>query len=235
MEVVFLGINDIGRRVYEWLCDRDGVTISALVTTKSQLDLVPTLEPDILVSVGYDHLVPADILEIPPDGCVNMHPSYLPFNRGKSPNVWSIVEGTPAGVTIHYMDEEFDTGDIIAQRTVETDFSDSGKDLHRRLETTQFDLFTDVWPDIESGTVDVTPQSDEQGTFHTTQDFLDLCKLDPDETTTVREFLNRLRALTFPPFDNAQIEVNGETYYVEVDITKEERDDEPDDSQLSSY
>lgn len=235
MEVVFLGINDIGRRVYEWLCDRDGVTISALVTTKSQLDLVPTLEPDILVSVGYDHHVPADILEIPPDGCVNMHPSYLPFNRGKSPNVWSIVEGTPAGVTIHYMDEEFDTGDMIAQRTVETDFSDSGKDLHRRLESTQFDLFTDVWPDIESGTVDVTPQSDEEGTFHTTQDFLDLCKLDPDETTTVRELLNRLRALTFPPFDNAQIEVNGETYYVEVDIRKEERDDEPDDSQLSSY
>jgi len=235
MEIVFLGINDIGNRVYEWLCDRDGVTVSALVTTGSQLELVQTLEPDMLVSVGYDHLVPADILEIPPDGCVNIHPSYLPFNRGKSPNVWSIVEGTPAGVTIHYMDEEFDTGDMIAQRTVETDFSDSGKDLHRRLESAQFDLFTDVWPDIESGAVDVTSQSDEQGTYHTTQDFLDLCKLDPDETTTVRELLNRLRALTFQPFDNAQIEVDGETYYVDVDIRKEGRDDDPDESHLSSY
>lgn len=235
MEIVFLGLNDIGYRLYDWLCDRNEVTISALATTTKQLELVRTLKPDLLVSVGFDHLVPGDVLSIPPRGCINMHPSYLPFNRGKSPNVWSIVEGTPAGVTIHYMDEEFDTGDIIAQRQVETDFADSGKDLHRRLETAQYDLFTEVWPDIEAGEIEGTPQSNERGTYHTTRDFLDLCELDPDEEVRVKDFLDRLRALSFPPFDNAEIEVNGKTYYVDVEIRRDSTEETPEGNMLSSY
>lgn len=235
MEVVFLGINDVGRRIYDWLCDRDGIRVRALVTTREQLDLVERLRPDLLVSVGYDHLVPGDVLSVPNEGAVNLHPSLLPYNRGKSPNVWPIVENTPAGVSLHYMDEEFDTGDLIAQRKVETDFTDTGKTLHKRLETAQFELFTDTWPAIEADDVKATSQSEADGTYHTTQDFLDLCELDPDAEVQAKELLDRLRALTFPPFDNAFLEVNGQTYYVDVDIRRGSTDEEPDESLLSSY
>jgi methionyl-tRNA formyltransferase len=218
MELVFLGVNDVGMRIYEWLCDRDGIEVSALVTTESQLQLVRELEPEIVVSVGYDHLVPPDILSEPPAGCINLHPAYLPYNRGKSPNVWSIVENTPAGVTLHYMDEEFDTGEIIARREVDLSFSDTGKDLHHRLETAQFDLFTDVWPTIEAGDVETTTQSLENGEYHSVEDFQELCEIAPDEEYSAKELLDILRALTFPPFDNAYIEIEGERYYVDVDI-----------------
>jgi len=235
MEVVFLGYNDVGLDVYDWLCDRVDVSVLALVTRNDQLDIVSRLQPDLLVSVGYDHLVPEEVLSVPSDGAVNMHPSLLPFNRGKSPNVWPIVEGTPAGVSLHYMDTEFDTGDIIAQREVEVDFADTGKDLHERLERAQFDLFTDVWPAISAGDVDFTPQSDKEGTYHTTEDFLNLCELDPKVEVQVRPFLNRLRALTFPPFDNARLNIDGKTYYVDIDIRRGPSDEEPDDSRLSSY
>lgn len=235
MEIVFLGINDVGMEIYEWLCDRNEVSVAALVTTKEQLDLVPQLDPNLVVSVGYDYRVPDRILSIPSRGCLNLHPSYLPYNRGKSPNVWSIVDGTPAGVTLHYMDEEFDTGDIVARRKVDIDFSDTGKDLHNRLERAQFQLFTETWPSIENGEVDATAQSKEAGTYHSTSDFMELCELDPTEEVTIREFLDRLRALTFPPFDNAKVEIEGRTYYIDVDIRSESRDDEPEDSLLSSY
>jgi len=140
MEVAFLGVNDVGFRIYEWLCDREGVDVVALVTDRDQLDLVEREQPAFLVSVGFDHLVPTETLSIPSEGAVNLHPSLLPYNRGKSPNVWTIVDGTPAGVSLHYMDAEFDTGEAIAQRAVETDFADTGKDLHRRLEEAQFKL-----------------------------------------------------------------------------------------------
>lgn len=236
MEVVFLGINDVGMRIYEWLCDKSSVDVAALLTTKSQLKLVHEIRPDVVISVGYDHLVPKDVLEVPPKGCINVHPSLLPHNRGKSPNVWSIVEGTPAGVTLHYMDEEYDTGEIIAQREVEVRFEDTGKDLHRRLERAQLDLFASIWPDIEGGEVETTPQSSEEGSYHSVSDFKELCEIDPDAEYTAKEFLDVLRALTFPPFDNACIEIGRKQYYVDVEIRSSTEISEGDpDGYLSSY
>ncbi|WP_435358647.1 methionyl-tRNA formyltransferase [Haloarchaeobius sp. DFWS5] len=217
-EVVFLGVNDAGMRIYEWLCDKDGVTVHALVTTKEQLSLVERLKPDYLVSVGYRHIVPPSTLSVPSEGCINVHPALLPYNRGANPNVWSIVDGTPAGVTIHQMDENLDTGDVLAQEEVDTTFADTGRTLYERLEDVQYDLFVETWPQIEDDTVSQTAQSADEGTYHRLSDFDELCNLDPEETTTVRELLDRLRALTFPPYDNATIEINGESYYVDVDI-----------------
>jgi methionyl-tRNA formyltransferase len=235
MEIVFLGVNDVGMRVYEWLCDRNDVSVSALLTTKEQLDLVEELQPDMAVSVGYDHIVPPDVLSVPDRGCLNLHPAYLPYNRGKSPNVWCIVEDTPAGATLHYMDEGVDTGDIIARKKAEKRFDDTGKDLHRRLEEAQFELFVETWREIESGDVETTTQN-EEGTYHEQREFEELCELNPDEEYTVKELLDRLRALTFPPFDNAFVEVDGDKYYVEVDIRHEddEQNGEP-EGFLSSY
>jgi methionyl-tRNA formyltransferase len=235
MNVVFLGVNDVGMRIYEWLAHRDETTVDALLTESDQLDLIRDIEPDWIVSVGFDHLVPADILSVPSDGAVNLHPSLLPYNRGKSPNVWPLIEGTPAGVTLHQMDEEFDTGDIIAQRGVDTNFSDTGKDLHKRLEAAQYDLFTEVWPDIETGDIESTPQNSDHGSYHTTADFLELCKLDPGEEVQIKEFLDRLRGLTFPPFNNVKIEVSGETYYIDVKIKPDDGTDPGVDGMLSSY
>jgi methionyl-tRNA formyltransferase len=236
MEVIFLGINDVGMRIYDWLCDREGVSVLALLTTDEQLSMVQREQPDMVVSVGFGHLVPDEILSVPTRGCINLHPALLPYNRGASPNVWSLVEGTPPGVTLHYMDAEFDTGDIIAQRRVEADFSDTGKDLHKRLEAAQYKLFTEVWPRIENSSIDASPQPGDAGTYHTVADFEDLCAIDPGESYRAKELLDILRALTFPPFDNAHLDIDGERYYVDVDIRPaQERSDDDHDGFLSAY
>ena len=220
VEVIFLGINDAGMRIYDWLCDQDNIFMHSILTTKDQLRIIKNVEPDYIVSCGYQHIVPESVLTIPTKGCLNLHPAYLPYNRGANPNVWSIIEGTPAGVTLHYMDPGIDTGDIVARRKVETAFSDSGKDLHKRLEDAQLELFQDVWSDILSDNISVFEQDENQGTYHQTSEFETLCELNPDEEVRVKEFLDRLRALTFPPYNNAKIEIDNETYYVEVDITR---------------
>jgi methionyl-tRNA formyltransferase len=235
MDVVFLGVNDIGMRIYQWLCRRDGVCVNALLTEQQQLDLIETIQPKLIISVGFDYLVPPEILDVPERGAINLHPSLLPHNRGKSPNVWPIVEETPAGVTLHYMDEEFDTGEIIAQREVEFDFSDTGKDLHTRLENEQYDLFTDVWPKIEQNDINPSKQETDKGRYHSKEDFIELCEFDPEEKLEAKELLNRLRALTFPPFDNAHIEIDGETYYIDVDIRRAEETRKEVEGLLSAY
>lgn len=218
LEIVFLGVNEAGMRVYDWLCDREGVFVHSLLTTEEQLPVVEDVRPDYVVSCGYQHVVPEEILEVPSGGCLNLHPAYLPFNRGANPNVWSLVEGTPAGVTLHYMDADLDTGAIVSQREVDARFSDTGRDLHERLEDAQVELFERTWPKIEAGEASVSEQDGDAGTYHRTADFEALCELDPDAEVVVKDFLDRLRALTFPPYDNAYLDLDGERYYVEVNI-----------------
>ena len=226
MDLVFLGTNNVGLEIYEWLCDRESVTVHALLTTEGQLEHVERIEPDVVVAVGYEHVVPPDVLEIPDEGCINVHPGYLPHTRGFNPNVWSIVDDLPAGATMHYMDEGIDTGDIIARTEVATSFADTGRDVYERVESACFDLFTETWPRIERGEVDPTAQEDIEVTFHTKRDFENLCELDPEAEYTVEEFLDILRALTFPPFNNAEIDVGGERYFIDLSITPEADVDE---------
>lgn len=72
-------------RIHEWLCQRDSVNVTALVTELDQHDIVQKTSTDPIVSVGFDHFVPPEILEVPSEGALNLHPSYLPYNRrGKS-------------------------------------------------------------------------------------------------------------------------------------------------------
>jgi methionyl-tRNA formyltransferase len=236
MEIVFLGINDTGWEIYEWLCGQTKAEVTGLVTTKQQLSLVEALEPDLVVSVGYQYIVPKEILSIPTEGCINLHPGYLPHTRGFNPNVWSIIEGHPPGVTIHYMKPEVDTGEIIAQRRVESSFADTGKSLYQRLEDASTQLFKETWPAIRDGTVDTSEQEEGVSSIHYKSDFEDLCNIDPEETYEAKELIDILRALTFPPFDNAFIEIDGEKHYIEVEITPESRVDDVDRAgNISSY
>lgn len=235
-EIVFLGTNNVGREVYDWLCDRDSVDVRAMLTEADQLSLVADLEPDVVVAVGFRHIVPPEILAVPERGCLNLHPGLLPETRGFNPNVWSIVEGHPAGATLHYMDDGVDTGDVIARKRVEKRFDDTGRELYERLEAACFELFVETWPEIEADTVEAEPQNDEAATTHRKRDFVELCELDPDEEYTVKRLLDVLRALTFPPFDNASVEVDGETYFVDVDIRHEdETDEDAEFGTVSSY
>jgi len=219
VDLVVLGLNDIGEQVVDWLHSRDDATIQAVVEEKNELDVVRSLEPTVVVSAGFRHIVPEDILAVPDRGAVNLHKSYLPYNRGANPNVWSIIDDHPAGVSVHYMTGEVDAGPIIDRREVPVYPDDTGRDLYDRLEGAQYEQFTDVWPDIRDGSADTTPQNTNAGTYHYKNEFVDLWELDRTGTVTVGDFIDRLRALTFPPYENAYFEVDGDRYYVEIDIT----------------
>ena len=106
-----------------------------------------------LISYGYRYILTQDILDLFPRRAINLHISYLPWNRGADPNFWSFVENTPKGVTIHYLDRGVDTGDIIDQTRVlfhephET-LATSYAHLHRAIQA----LFKVHWPRIKAGT-----------------------------------------------------------------------------------
>ncbi len=176
-----------------------------------------------LISAGYRHIVPQEYLDIPEFGAINLHKSYLPYNRGANPNVWSILDERPAGVSLHYMTSDVDQGPIIDRRKINVRPDDTAKTLYERLEDAQFTQFTECWPTIRDQEAEVMLQSElnTDGTYHKKEDFVNTWKLDLDENKSVREIINLLRALTYPPYRNAYFEVDGERYYVEINLTKE--------------
>lgn len=115
-----------------------------------QLDL-EELRPDWAVSYGYRHIIRQPELDRFHDRIINLHISLLPWNRGADPNLWSWIDDTPKGVTIHHVDAGIDTGDIIAQREVtfsgDETLAESYDLLHRAMRR----LFREEWPTISSG------------------------------------------------------------------------------------
>ncbi|MDP2400619.1 MAG: formyltransferase family protein, partial [Actinomycetota bacterium] len=96
---------------------------------------------DFLISFGYRHIIPAAMLEPFGPRAINLHISLLPWNRGADPNLWSYLEDTPKGVTIHVLDEGLDTGPIVAQREVADDSDDTLRTSYERLTCEIIGLF----------------------------------------------------------------------------------------------
>ncbi len=97
------------------------------------LSSLSSTEPDILFSVYHRKLLPPEVLRIPPLGCVNIHPGLLPSYRGATPTAWAMLNGeTTFGITIHYMDATFDTGDILVQEVHDIDPQETGYQLRVR-------------------------------------------------------------------------------------------------------
>lgn len=123
-------------------------------------EVTQTIEPltdellegvDWIVSYGYRHIIDKPILDNLKDRAINLHISYLPWNRGADPNLWSFLDNTPKGVTIHFLDEGIDTGDIIAQRYLKYDIEDTLRTFYTKLSTCIEDLFKKAWPYIREG------------------------------------------------------------------------------------
>jgi methionyl-tRNA formyltransferase len=186
------------------------------------MQLIKNLRPDIGLSIFFGYILLPDFFQLFPAGVVNLHPSYLPYNRGTYPNVWSIIEETPAGVSVHYIDAGIDTGDIIAQRRVPVGPVDTGETLYRRLERASVELMKDTWPLILSGQAGRRPQSaEEESTFHRTREVEKIDEINPDKTYSGRELINLLRARTFPPYSGAYFRVGNRKVYLRLQLLYE--------------
>lgn len=165
-KVLFLGPPDSPLRA--WL-EAQGEVV---VQTEERLsaEVVSAQGFTFLVSYGYRHILRPDVLALFPARSVNLHISYLPWNRGADPNLWSFVEGTPKGVTIHRIDEGVDTGDILVQELVPLDEeADTLATSYAKLQEAIQRLFQDNWERIRAGDLAPRPQA-SGGSEHRARD-----------------------------------------------------------------
>jgi methionyl-tRNA formyltransferase len=189
--------------------------------TLEGIQRIAQLKAEMGVSVMFGYLLKPDVLGLLPKGCINLHPSYLPYNRGAYPNVWSIVDQTPAGVTLHYVDEGIDTGDIIRQKKVPVLGTDTGETLYHKLETAGLQLLRESWADIQAGRIERTPQLCESGTSHKAGDTAQIDEIRLAEPYPAEDLLNILRARTFPPHKGAFIRSAGRKVFVRIQFEEE--------------
>ncbi len=124
---------------------------------------------DFLISYNYRYILLKEMLDLFPGKAVNLHISYLPYNRGADPNFWSLFEGTPRGVTIHNMDAGIDTGDILLQKEVEFCKGDTLATSYNKLHNEILELFSLNKLDILSGNIKARSQ-DGKGSYHNSAD-----------------------------------------------------------------
>jgi methionyl-tRNA formyltransferase len=120
---------------------------------------------DFIVSDRYQFLIKQDVIDIMQGKIINLHPSYLPWNKGYHSNFWSIYDKTTKGVSIHYVDEGIDTGDIAIQKKVSFNEKDTLKTTYQKLRVSIVELFFYNWIDIKNNNTQRIKQISE-GSIH---------------------------------------------------------------------
>lgn len=132
---------------------------------KASYQEILDFNPDLIITCAYGKLVPKEILDYPRLGCINVHASLLPSLRGGAPIQRAIMENYyKTGITIMYMDEHLDTGDMIAKKEIDIEYTDTAETLHDKLAVLGRDLLLEVLPSIINGTNPRTPQNELEAT-----------------------------------------------------------------------
>ena len=204
---------------------RKAVT-SPLVFGSGELDRPEILEQfrnarlDLIILAWWPYLLRQPLMGIPRLGCLNFHPSLLPHDRGKHPNFWSLVEASPFGVSLHFIDDGIDSGDVAFQRPIAKSWEDTGGTLYETAQREIVDLFRENFPAILRGEIPRKRQDLSHGTMHLGRQLEAASRLDLNKSYVARDLLNLLRARTFPPHPAAYFEEDGHEYEVRVEIRK---------------
>lgn len=179
------------------------------------------LKPDIIITCAYGQIIPKEVLNNPPFGCINVHASLLPKLRGGAPIHKAIINGdTKTGVTIMYMEERLDSGDIIDVRETTITKDDNLESLHDRLSIIGKDLLLDTLPSIFNQTNQRIKQDEKDATyaFNITREEEHI-----DFSKTKLEIFNQVRGLN--PIPGAYCLFNQEVLKIyNTDLSSEKKE-----------
>lgn len=129
------------------------------------LEILKQYQPDVIVVVAFGQMIPKEILELPPYGCINVHASLLPAYRGAAPIQWAVIRGEKeSGVTTMRMDEGLDSGDMILKETVQLEREETGGSLFEKLSATGAKLLIQTLHALEEGSAVCEKQPEESPT-----------------------------------------------------------------------
>jgi len=177
-------------------------------------------EINYIISAWWPYIIKKDIFECPRFGTINFHPSLLPYNRGKNYNFWNLVEEVPFGVSLHFIDEGIDTGDVIFQEAISKSWLDTGETLYHKAQKAIVNLYKRSYKDIRRHNYKRIKQNLQEGSFHLSKELDISSRIDLNKNYRGRDLINLLRARTFPPYPSCFFEDETGRFGISVKITK---------------
>ena len=148
------------------VADKYGISVFQPEKIQNDYERILEVKPDIIITCAYGQIIPKVLLDLPRLGCINVHASLLPKLRGGAPLHHAIIDGLDkTGVTIMYMDEAMDTGDIISTISYDIKSSDTTEDIHDTLRELGAKLLIDTLPSIILGTNRRIKQNETEATY----------------------------------------------------------------------
>jgi methionyl-tRNA formyltransferase len=136
------------------------------IKQKHELEQILALKADLIITAAFGQILPKELLEAPKYGCINVHASLLPELRGGAPIHYAIIQGKEkTGITIMYMVEKLDAGDIITQVEVPIHENDNVGTLHDKLSAAGAKLLSETLPLLLEMNINPLPQNNEKATF----------------------------------------------------------------------
>ncbi len=172
------------------------------------MEELAALSPELIVVAAYGKLLPKAVLDLPKYGCINVHSSLLPKYRGAAPINWAMVNGdAETGVTIMFMAEALDAGDIISQTVTPILPDENAEELYTRLADMGGELLSETVVAIANGTATRTPQDHSKFTYAPMLS-RDLCPIDWNRDAL--SIHNQIRGLV--PWPATTFELEGKTF-----------------------
>jgi methionyl-tRNA formyltransferase len=136
------------------------------VRTAEFVGSIKELEPELLVTAAYGKILPKDVLDVPPKGCINVHGSLLPKYRGAAPIQWAVINGEKrTGITTMFTDVGMDTGDMLLKSEIEITEDMTAGELHDKLAILGAELIVKTLRELENGTLLREKQCDDEATY----------------------------------------------------------------------
>lgn len=224
MKILFMGGHELGKLTLDYLIEKGKNVVGVVMTDTEEawykgaeevafkyniplykemnintgdfVSKVKLINPDLIISVNFSQLLKSEIIGIPPRGCINTHASLLPKYRGRAPLNWAIINGEKAtGVTVHYINEGIDTGDIILQERINIGEEEYIGDLLEKVKKIYPKLVDEAIDMIEENRVIRTKQNRKEGCYcgkRTPKDG------QIDWNLSAREIYNLIRAVSKP-------------------------------------
>ena len=189
---------------------KNNIKVYQPVNIKEEYNDLINIKYDMIVTCAYGQIIPKVLLDYPKYGCINVHASLLPKLRGGAPIHKAIINGDKkTGITIMYMVEKMDAGDIISQVETEITDSDNLESVHDRLSIMGAKLLIDTIPNIISGNINPIPQDEKEVTYAWNIKREEE-KIDFNNST--RNIFNQIRGLS--PVPGAYVMLNDEPFKI---------------------
>ena len=188
IKCIFLGYDEKKTKLIKFL-ENKNIKVNKILN--NDLKINDAINADIIISFGYSKIINEKILSKLRKPIINLHMSYLPYNRGAHPNFWSFIDSTPKGVTIHEISEGVDEGDIIFQKQYYLDPSQEKFSTFKKTYLFLFQALEDLFITNFDKIINYPYLTKKQDKFFTIHRTKDLPKTFTNWDENIQEFLSK--------------------------------------------